>query len=70
MEKMNSWLAMIGSFENSRAEAPLTFVSFIRFINYYISNACVVAQWKAWLLVRYVTWVRAPGLQYPNIIFQ
>ena len=38
---------------------PLTFFPFIIFINHYIINAYVVAQWRTWWLAMWMTWVRS-----------
>ena len=45
MEKMISWQAMVGWFESSRAEAPLTLVSFIIFVSCLIIKTRELVQW-------------------------
>ena len=52
VKKTMCWQTVIGGFKNSRVGGPLTFFSFIMFINYYILNAYVVAQWQMKLLVK------------------
>ena len=66
---MNSWQEMVGLFESSRAEAPLTLVLFIIFVVYYILTCVNWFSWQAIVLVTVMTWVRAPGLQYSHIVF-
>ena len=69
MKKMNSWQDVISWFEFRAQRPPLTLVLFIIFVVYYILTCANWFSWQAQLLVKYMTWVRAPGLHSFHVFF-
>ena len=59
--KTTLWHQLIGWFKFRAKSAPLTLVSFIFFVSYYMINARWMAQWWSVAVVNHRTWVRAPG---------
>ena len=64
-----SWHELVGSFKIRARLWPLTFVSFIIFIGYYISKRVNWLSWQSVVVLILMTWVRAPGLHAFSILF-
>ena len=63
------WPALIGGFKISRVQITNAVVLFIIIVAYLILTMHEAAQWQAYLEVMHMTWVRAPGLSYPQYYF-